>query len=98
MPAYQLVIAPAAKKDLETIYEQGVQLWGQAQSSSYLDSLKETLWTLTQHPLIGVERPEFLPNTRSLPFESHTLFYRATTNKLEIIRVLHNRQDLLQHF
>lgn len=98
MPAYQLVIAPAAKKDLETIYEQGVQLWGQAQSSSYLDSLKETLWTLTQHPLIGVERPELLPNTRSLPFESHTLFYRVTTNKLEIIRVLHNRQDLLQHF
>jgi hypothetical protein len=33
------------------------------------------------------------PGMRSLPIESHILFYRVTANRLEIIRVLHGRQD-----
>ena len=42
---------------------------------------------------MGVERPELLPGVRSLPVESHALFYRVSTDTVEIIRVLHGRQD-----
>lgn len=42
---------------------------------------------------MGTERPELLPDTRSLAMESHILFYRVTANSIEIIRVLHRRQD-----
>ena len=97
MPTYQLVIAPAAMKDLKNIYQSGVQLWGENKSSHYLDNLKELFWTLTKHPYIGVQRPELLSSIRSIPFESHTLFYRVITNNIEIIRVLHSRQDPQQH-
>lgn len=54
MSTYQLVIAPAAMKDLKNIYQYGVQLWGKTKSSHYLDNLKELFWTLTKHPYIGV--------------------------------------------
>ncbi|WP_188151599.1 type II toxin-antitoxin system RelE/ParE family toxin [Teredinibacter waterburyi] len=93
MPAHQLVIAPAAKTDLKDIYQYGLRQWGQTQSESYLESIKEQFWTLTEQPLIGIDRSEFLSGTRSLPIESHTLFYRVTTETVEIIRVLHGRQD-----
>lgn len=93
MASHQLVIAPAAKNDLKDIYQYGLRQWGQAQSESYLSVIKNQFWLLTQQPHMGTERPELLPDTRSLPIESHTLFYRVTANRVEIIRVLHGRQD-----
>ena len=97
MARHQLVIAPAAKNDLKDIYQYGLRQWGKVQSESYLSTIKNQFWLLTQQPLIGTERPELLPDTRSLPIKSHTLFYRVTTNKVEIIRVLHGRQDTKRH-
>lgn len=93
MTRHQLVIAPAAKNDLKDIYQYGLRQWGQAQSESYLSTIKNQFWLLTQQPLMGTERPELLPDTRCLPIESHILFYRVTAKKVEIIRVLHGRQD-----
>jgi toxin ParE1/3/4 len=97
MPAYKLVIAPAAKNDLKDIYQYGLRQWGPAQSDSYLSAIKNQLWLLTEQPLIGVERSELLPHIRSLPIQSHILFYRVTANQIEIIRVLHGRQDPQRH-
>ena len=97
MVSHQLVIAPAAKSDLKDIYQYGLRQWGQVQSESYLSTIKNQFWLLIQQPLMGTERPELLPDTRSLPIESHTLFYRVTANRVEIIRVLHGRQDPQRH-
>ncbi len=93
MASHQLVIAPAARDDLKEIYQYGLRQWGQAQSESYLSTIKDQFWLLTQQPLMGTERPELLPDARSLPIKSHTLFYRVNADKVEIIRVLHGRQD-----
>ena len=97
MPRYQLVIAPAAKNDLKDIYQYGLRQWGQSQSESYLSTIKKQFWLLTQQPLMGTERPKLLPDTRSLPIENHTLLYRITATRVEIIRVLHGRQDPQRH-
>ena len=97
MPTHQLVIAPAAKNDLKDIYQYGLRQWGQTQSDSYLTTIKDKFWSLTEQPLMGIERPELLPDIRSLPIQSHTLFYRASGNRIEIIRVLHGRQDPQRH-
>ena len=72
MPTHQLVIAPAAKNDLKDIYQYGLRQWGQTQSDSYLTTIKDKSWSLTGQPLMGIERPELLPDIRSLPIQSHT--------------------------
>lgn len=97
MPAHQLVIAPTAKTDFKDIYQYGLRQWGQTQSESYLENVKEQLWMLTEQPKIGIDRSELLLGVRSLPIESHTLFYRVTSDTVEIIRVLHSRQDPQRH-
>lgn len=97
MTYHQPVLAPAAKNDLKDIYQYGLRQWGQAQSESYLSTLKNQFWLLTEQPLVGTERSDLLPDTRSLPIENHTLFYRVTANRVEIIRVLHGRQDPRRH-
>ena len=97
MPSHQLIISPAAKEDLKEVYQYGLRQWGQTQSDSYLEILKEKFWSLTEQPLVGTERPELLSGIRSLPIESHLLFYRVTANSVEIIRILHARQDPARH-
>ena len=97
MPIHQLVIAPAAQNDLKDIYRYELRQWGAAQSDKYLAALKSQFWSLTKQALIGTERPELLPDVRSLPIQSHTLFYRVSANRVEIIRVLHGRQDPKRH-
>ena len=97
MASHQLIIAPAAKNDLIDIFQYGLRQWGQAQSESYLSIIKNQFWSLTRQPLMGTERPELLPDIRSLPIESHTLFYRVTADRIEIVRVLHGRQDPQRH-
>jgi toxin ParE1/3/4 len=97
MAAYKLIVAPAAKNDLKDIYLYGTREWGQAQSESYLSAIKNQLWLLTEQPFIGVERAEISPEIRSLVIQSHTVFYRLTNRQIEIIRVLHGRQDPLHH-
>jgi toxin ParE1/3/4 len=97
MPRHQLVLAPAAKNDLGDIYQYGLQHWGQTQAQKYLSMIKEQLWALAQQPRLGTERSDLLPGTHSLPIESHTLFYRVSASRVEIIRILHGRQDPKRH-
>jgi toxin ParE1/3/4 len=97
MSTLQLVITPAATADLKDIYQYGQCKWGQIQSEHYLENIKEQIWGLREYPLIGIDRSELLSGTRSLTVESHTLFYRVNLDSLEIIRVLHGRQDPQRH-
>jgi len=97
MPAHPLIIAPAAKADLKGIYQYGLRQWGQAQSGRYLENIKAQFWSITEQPLMGVERLDLLPCARSLVIESHILFYTVTTDTVAIIRVLHGRQDPQRH-
>ncbi|MBQ0719853.1 MAG: type II toxin-antitoxin system RelE/ParE family toxin [Gammaproteobacteria bacterium] len=90
-------MAPAAKNNLRNIYQYGLRQWGQAQPDSYLTAIKDQFWSLTEQPLMGVERSALPPNTRSLAIQSHILFYRVTAGQLEIIRILHSRQDPQRH-
>lgn len=97
MPVQQLVIAPLARDDLKNIYQYGRRQWGKARSDGYMAILQEQLWSLTEQPFMGIERPELLPDVRSLAIQSHTVFYRVVAKRIEIIRVLHGRQDPERH-
>jgi len=67
MSRYQLVISPTAQNDLKNIFHFGLRHWGKSQSVDYLNNLKKSLWTLTQHPYIGIERPDLQLEIRSIP-------------------------------
>ena len=97
MSAYNLVIAPLAKHDLKRIYDYSISNWGSRQASDYLDKLKKLFWELTEQPKMGVEREELLPNMRSFSFDSHVVFYRLQQSQVEVVRVLHSRQDPRRH-
>ena len=97
MTDYWLIISPVAQDDLRNIYQFGLRNWGANQSLRYLEHLKERFWALIEQPLIGIERPELLSEMRSFPVEIHVVFYQVRSRQIEIIRVLHGRQDPNRH-
>lgn len=92
-----LVISPIARDDLKRINQYGKLNWGAPRAFSYLDQLKVQFWSLIEHPKIGRERNELLPDMRSLAVASHIIFYRLKDQQIEIVRVLHDRQDPQRH-
>ena len=94
---HTLIISPIARDDLRKIYQYGTLNWGKARASRYIDHLKAQVWSLTEHPERGIERDELLSTTRSITIESHVIFYRTKNQQLEVIRVLHARQDPQRH-
>jgi len=93
MTSCKLIISPAARNDLQKIYQYGSLNWGNSRATNYLDNLKEQLWSLTKHPKMGIKRDDLIPGVRSLAVDRHVVFYRSQKQQLEVIRVLHGRQD-----
>ncbi len=46
---------------------------------------------------MGVEREESLPNMHSFSVDSHVVFYRLQQSQVEVVRVLHGRQEPQRH-
>jgi len=97
MSRYDLVVSPLSRDDLKGIYQYGVRNWGASQAAAYLELFKNHLWNLTEQPKIGVEREVLLPGLRSFLVESHVVFYRLQNRRIEIVRILHGKQDPQRH-
>jgi toxin ParE1/3/4 len=98
MTLLSLVLSPAAREDLRAIHQYGARQWGKPRSDEYMSSLKDKLWLLLQQPETGKAWPELSPDVRSVSAVSHVIFYRVQREQLQVIRVLHGRQDVTRHF
>jgi toxin ParE1/3/4 len=78
-----------------------------AQAAEYLDretgnpefgnrlvgDLQRVMYLIAENPWMGRARPELQKGLRAFPHGSHTIFWRPSVKYIEIIRVLHQRQD-----
>ena len=78
-----------AKSDLLEIRSYTIENWGYLQSEKYLAELYNTIVTLSENPLIGLERPDVSSNTFSFSHVSHVIYYQSHGRKIIIFAVLH---------
>jgi toxin ParE1/3/4 len=81
----------SAERDLEAIAEYSYARWGLERAIRYVESLRSTAQMLAKHPDLGrtVSKHE-LRRSEDL---QHVLFYRPVDDGIEIVCVLHERQD-----
>ncbi|WP_040726107.1 type II toxin-antitoxin system RelE/ParE family toxin [Thiomicrorhabdus sp. Kp2] len=89
----KLVVAPVAQSDIFGIFNYTLENWGEKQAQNYLMILKKALQALRERPLKGKVRPDLNSNIRSIIVEKHIVYYRQQEKVLEIVRILHGRQD-----
>ncbi len=87
-----------ADSDLFQIWCESREQWGSRQADKYLNELESCFIELSQHPKLGRSRPEIRPGYRSIPKNKHLIFYRQHCGSIEIIRILHQRMEVIEHF
>ena len=89
----RLRITPRATLDL-------IEIWNYIADDSlenadrFIDELYETLGQLSRHPGMGCQREEVAPGLRSFPHYRYVIFYKADSNSVKIVRVLHGARDV----
>ena len=91
MPA--LTYRPEARIDLKATYRY-VAEFNPAAAEQLIRTIDEKARLLAVSPLLGVSTDELAHNLRRFPIGHYTLFYRATDDGIEVIRVLHGARDI----
>lgn len=86
-----------AQKDLTTIRRYTVETWGQEQSRTYLQGIRDTIELLAEFPGQGVVRQDVGEGVFSFPCGSHMLYYRLEMKQVVVFAVLHQRMVPEEH-
>jgi len=93
VPRPRLYLAPRARRDIRQIRLYGRREWGEERSDAYQAALALGLQRLQDFPRIGVPRDDLRPGLRSLRVRDHQLLYRIDADVINVLRVVHVRQD-----
>jgi toxin ParE1/3/4 len=89
------LVSPAARADLEDIWDYTCERWGSDQAEIYLRELQHTIERAAAEPRIGRDCGDIRPGYRRLAAGSHHVYYRHTDAALiEVVRILHQRMDV----
>jgi toxin ParE1/3/4 len=94
---HSIIKSPRAKADLLEIWDY-IADNSETRADTFIDSLDKTLHTLAGQPDMGRMRHELEEGLRSFPIGRYIVFYRPTTEGIEVVRVLHSALDLTTIF
>jgi toxin ParE1/3/4 len=90
-------IRAAAREDLKAIGRYTQKKWGREQRNRYLSLIDESFRLLGGDPHIGRCCEEIRPGYWKHKVGRHVVFYRVYDTHLEIVRILHERMDVIRH-
>lgn len=96
MKAFELT--REAKEDLRKIARYTEKRWGRDQRYLYAKQFDDVFHFLAETPSVGKKCDYIKVGYRKFPQGSHIIFYRETTNKITIIRILHKNMDVESKF
>ena len=85
-------LSPAAKADINGIWDYTAETWSAAQANTYIRGLVKSLEMLVTFQEMGSERREIMPPVRVHRHESHLIIYRIEADCIAVIRILHYRR------
>lgn len=91
------VLTRRARADLVEIGRYTRANWGELQRNRYLAALFAEFDRLGREPLVGVPVDDLRPGYRRGRQGRHLIFYRTVDDRIEIVRVLHERMDIARH-
>jgi toxin ParE1/3/4 len=92
----QYRLSPAAIKDLESIWQYTQQQWGVDQAQRYFETLVSAFESIAQTPNTSPACDHIRAGYRSQLIEKHVIYFRITTDGVDVIRILHVRMDAPQ--
>jgi toxin ParE1/3/4 len=89
----KLTFTHAALEDLRSIRAYTLETWGAEQEDRYLNRIWAKFDSMRLDPSPYRLRPDFFPGCRIAAEGKHVILFRAGTDLLEVVRVLHAAID-----
>lgn len=86
-----------AKRDLKEIWLYTFKEYGEEQADKYYDELIRAMHRLSENPSMGIPCDFIRMGYRQYHINKHCIFFRLDTDKIQIIRVLHQRMQFKRH-
>lgn len=91
-----LAFSPAAEVDLEGIWDYSAKTWGPDQADRYTDEIRDACFAVATGHKRG--RPlDVRAGYLRIITGSHVVYFRDRDDRIEVIRILHGRQDVERH-
>ncbi len=88
MPAFNLKISDLADKELEEIYIDGFERWGERQADLYYDDLLKHFNLLCDNPYLFPTVDYIRPGYHRSVCREHSIYYRIVRDNVEIMAIL----------
>ncbi len=92
-----VVYAPKALEDIDQLLERSQAEWGQEQMLVYAEALEKAVSLLRDFPRLGSTIRGLRKGQSQYIFGAHRIIYRAVTDNLIVVRVLHQNMDVRKH-
>lgn len=83
-----------AHSDLDEIWTYTAQNWSVKQADRYFNLIIDEINYICTNTAAGRSMDHVKESYRASKVKSHLIFYRALGDKVEIIRILHERMDI----
>lgn len=90
----RLVWSADAEDDLLSIWRFSADEWSLTTADNHLRRINSACERLLHNSKLGKSRDELLAGLRSIFADPHVVFYRLSTTAIEIVRVIHQREDI----
>lgn len=90
-------LSPAARADLEEIWDYTIGRWGEAQAERYIRDIQKACEALSGGTLVSRSAADIRAGYRKAAVGSHVIYFRARLDTVEIVRILHRRMDVARH-
>lgn len=91
-----IIVRPEAEVDIEDIADHTIAQWGADQARHYLGDLRRTIERLAVDGLRRPEEAQLFPGLRRARSGHHFIFYLIDDERVDVIRVLHERRDVMR--
>ncbi|MBO4692508.1 MAG: type II toxin-antitoxin system RelE/ParE family toxin [Bacteroidales bacterium] len=93
------ILSQRAKGDLRNIWIYTKETWSVEQANKYYRSILLDIDQITEKPTIsGVSYDYVRSGVRGVRSGKHIIFYRIlSSNKIRVVRILHERMDYYKH-
>ncbi len=91
-----VAFSPAAEADIDAIWDYSADKWGPDQADIYTDAIRDVCHALANGTKQG--RPvEVWTDFKKYLCGSHVVYFLDYPSHLDVIRILHQRQDVERH-
>ena len=95
----KIIYTPKALEDLVELKQDLIDQWGETTTLKILKNITKGINQLEEFPLSGVSLGNFInapTKYRYLFTEKNYIFYQMDSHEIQVIRVLHEKQDFIR--